>query len=147
MSDLPLASTLASALNSTVCTLPMWPASRRVVTAVATSQTNTDLSPPEDANLALSWLLDSTVNDSNGVSWAVDSHGYGEDFVSVRLERFDLGARVGVPEAHGAVLATTQDVLGGPFGVADDVHRTTMVAERRVQLTSERLWASRRCHG
>lgn len=57
----PLASTLASALNSTAWTLPMWPASRRVVTPVATSQTKTDLSPPDDANLALSWLLDSTV--------------------------------------------------------------------------------------
>lgn len=65
----------------------------------------------------------------------------------MRLERLDFGARVGVPEAHAAVLATAQDVFGGPFGVADDVHRTTMATERRVQLTSKRLWASRRCHG
>lgn len=50
----------------------------------------------------------------------------------MRLEGFDLGARVGVPEAHGAVLATTQYVLGTPFGIADDVHRATVATERRV---------------
>lgn len=62
----------------------------------------------------------------------MDVHGYGEDFVSVCLETFDLSARVGVPEAHGAVLTTAEDVLGAPFGVADDVHWPAMVSECRV---------------
>lgn len=52
--DVPLATTLASLLNSTTCTLPKCPESRRMVVAVATSQRKTDLSPPDDANLALS---------------------------------------------------------------------------------------------
>lgn len=130
--DAPLASTLASALNSTACTLPMWPASRRVVTAVATSQTKTDLSPPEEANLALSWLLDGVSRRRRCGLGVRNSHGYGEDLVSVRLKGLDLGARVGVPEAHGAVLATTQDVLGTPFGIANDVHRAAMATKRRV---------------
>lgn len=61
-----------------------------------------------------------------------DVHGYGEDFVAVRLEGFDFGARVGVPEAHGAVLAAAEDVLGATLGVADDVHWAAMVSESRV---------------
>lgn len=60
------------------------------------------------------------------------AHGYGEDFVSVRHERFDLGARVGVPEAHGTVLATAQDVFGAPFGVAGDVHWAAVAAKSRM---------------
>lgn len=74
--------------------------------------------------------------------WWGDVHGDGEDFVAVRLKGFNLGARIRVPEAHGAVLATAQDVFGAPFGVADDVHRATMIAERRVQCTGKRGWAS-----
>ena len=61
-----------------------------------------------------------------------DVHGYGEDLVSMRLKGLDFGARVGVPEADGAVLATTEDVLCGAFCVADDVDGAAMAAERRV---------------
>ena len=67
------------------------------------------------------------------VAWErTDVHGYGEDLVSMRLKGLDFGARVGVPEADGAVLATTEDVLCGALCVADDVDGAAMAAERRV---------------
>ena len=61
-----------------------------------------------------------------------DVHGDGEDLVPVGLETFDFGAQVGVPEAHGAVLAAAEDVFGAAFSVAGDVHWAAVVAERRV---------------
>ena len=52
--DVPLATTLASALKSTTKIFPMCPAILRIVVPVMTSHRNTERSPPEDANFALS---------------------------------------------------------------------------------------------
>lgn len=50
----PLATTLASSLNSTVLIFPICPAILRMVAPVDTSHRKTDLSPPDEANLLLS---------------------------------------------------------------------------------------------
>ena len=58
--ELPLARTVASLLNSTTCILLICAAIRLVVVPLATSHRKTERSPPDDANLALSWELSRT---------------------------------------------------------------------------------------
>jgi hypothetical protein len=50
----PLARTCESLLKATALIFPKCPCNRRITCPEATSHTNTSLSPPHDANLALS---------------------------------------------------------------------------------------------
>jgi hypothetical protein len=55
---LPLATTEASALNSTTLIFARWADILRIVFPVVTSQRKTDRSPPEETNLVLSCALE-----------------------------------------------------------------------------------------
>jgi hypothetical protein len=69
----------------------MWPANLRVVVPVATSHRNTDLSPPADANFALSWAL-CRGQGGAGYSRQENEHSDAKDFVAVSIKHFDFGA-------------------------------------------------------
>jgi hypothetical protein len=59
--DLPLATTEASALNSTTLIFVRWADILRIVFPVVTSQRKTDRSPPEETNLVLSCALENAI--------------------------------------------------------------------------------------
>lgn len=148
-SGTPLATTLASSLNSTTCILPIWPESLRVVVAVATSHRNTDLSPPDDANLALSLELGCTeVFDLEREWYEIDKsiHSDGEDFIAVCSKSFDFSAETGIPKADSSVLAASQDVFCRALWIAGDIDRSFMAAESSMNSPCQGLGTTRGSH-
>ena len=99
--DAPLISTLASALKATTLIFAICPGILRIVFPVVTSQRKTDLSPPDDANRALSCAL--TVDVVRRVLWlgadggahtAMDSTSYPcAEYVLISVPRLGFQRR------------------------------------------------------
>src|SRR6266404_65343 len=88
--DLPLATTVASALNSTTLILVKWADILRSVFPVVTSQRKTDRSPPEETNLVLSCALKQAIGRS-----CTDAFIIGADTLTQKLiELHNRGPRM-----------------------------------------------------
>jgi hypothetical protein len=155
--DLPLATTEASALNSTTLIFARWADILRIVFPVVTSQRKTDRSPPEETNLVLSCALEKHKrNKMNGRKR--DARGGGdqnrdenlhrdrENLVTVGRIGLDHCAQVGVPETDKPVLTTREDIFRASFGIPCDMHGALVILESGVECTRERLRTSGRCH-
>ena len=73
-------------------------------------------------------------------------HRDGENFITVGRVGLDFCSQAGIPKANSSILATSEKVFCGSFGIPGDVYGSFVILESSVQSTRERFRTSGRCH-